>query len=98
MQRRTLGGDGLTVSAIGLGCMGMSEFYSGRDDAESIATIHRALDLGVTLVDTAEVYGPHINEELVGRALAQSELFLDRAAAPAQRQKSQPERQAKIPA
>jgi aryl-alcohol dehydrogenase-like predicted oxidoreductase len=68
MQTRTLGG--LRVSAIGLGCMGMSEFYGECDDAESIATIHRALELGVTLLDTADMYGPYINEELVGRAIA----------------------------
>ena len=61
----------LTVSRIGLGTMGMSAAYAGAgsDDAESIRAIHRALDLGVTLIDTAEVYGPHVNEELVGRAL-----------------------------
>ena len=67
---RPLGTHGLTVSAQGLGCMGMSEFYGATDDAESVATIHRALDLGVTFLDTADVYGPHINEELVGRAIA----------------------------
>jgi aryl-alcohol dehydrogenase-like predicted oxidoreductase len=69
MQQRTLG-QGLVVSAEGLGCMGMSAFYGERDDAESTATIHRALDLGVTLLDTADVYGPFTNEVLVGQAIA----------------------------
>ena len=69
MQKRKLGNLGLEVSALGLGCMGMSDFYSGRDDNESIKTIHRALDLGVTLLDTADMYGVGKNEELVGRAI-----------------------------
>jgi aryl-alcohol dehydrogenase-like predicted oxidoreductase len=69
MQTTTLGTQGLVVSRQGLGCMGMSDFYGDRDDAESIATIHRALDLGVTLLDTADMYGPFTNEELVGRAI-----------------------------
>ena len=69
MQRRTLGRDGLTVSALGLGCMGMSEFYTGRDDEESIATIRRALDIGVDFLDTADMYGPFTNERLVGQAI-----------------------------
>ena len=66
---RALGRQGLSVSALGLGCMGMSQSYGTFDDAESIATIHRALELGVTLLDTAEVYGPYTNESLIGRAL-----------------------------
>ncbi len=69
MQMRTLGRHGPPVSALGLGCMGMSDFYSGRDDAESIATLQHALDRGVTLLDTADMYGPHTNEVLVGRAI-----------------------------
>ncbi len=70
MRMRTLGRSGLEVSEIGLGCMGMSDFYGGRDEAESLATIHRALDLGVNFLDTADMYGPYTNEELVGRAIA----------------------------
>ena len=69
METRELGRSGLRVGAIGLGCMGMSEFYGPRDEDESIATIHRALELGVTLLDTADVYGPFTNESLLGKAL-----------------------------
>jgi aryl-alcohol dehydrogenase-like predicted oxidoreductase len=70
MEQRTLGTQGLTVSALGLGCMGMSWAYGAPDEAESIRTIHRAFELGITFLDTAEIYGPYTNEELVGRALA----------------------------
>jgi aryl-alcohol dehydrogenase-like predicted oxidoreductase len=70
MKERQLGRSGPKVSALGLGCMGMAEFYSGRDDDESIATIHRALELGITLLDTADMYGRGASEELVGRAIA----------------------------
>ncbi|WP_027165870.1 aldo/keto reductase [Mesorhizobium sp. WSM3224] len=69
LGKRKLGGQGLEVSAIGLGCMGMSQAYGPADEAESIATLHRAIELGCTFLDTAEVYGPFVNEELLGRAL-----------------------------
>jgi aryl-alcohol dehydrogenase-like predicted oxidoreductase len=69
MQKRKLGGEGLEVSALGLGCMGMSQSYGEADESEAIATIHRAIELGVNFFDTAEVYGPFENEELLGRAL-----------------------------
>jgi aryl-alcohol dehydrogenase-like predicted oxidoreductase len=69
MERRKLGRQGLEVSALGLGCMGMSDFYGPTDDVESVATLHRAIELGVTFLDTADMYGPFKNEELLGRAL-----------------------------
>ena len=70
MQKRSLGSQGLVVSELGLGCMGMSEFYGTPDEDESIASIHRAIELGVTFLDTADMYGPFTNERLVGRAIA----------------------------
>src|SRR2546427_1169549 len=78
LPTRALGRSGLSVSAQGLGCMGMSEFYGAGDEVESIATIHRALDLGVTFLDTADVYGVGRNEQLVGKAIRgrRKEVFL----------------------
>ncbi|MEO7598331.1 MAG: aldo/keto reductase [Opitutus sp.] len=78
MQTRTLGTGGPRVSAMGLGCMGMSDFYGGRDDAESLATLHHALDLGITMLDTADMYGPHHNEQLISKVLEtrRSEVFI----------------------
>ena len=69
MEQRALGDQGLAVSALGLGCMGMSESYGTGDEDESISTIHRAIELGVTFLDTADVYGPFTNERLVGKAI-----------------------------
>ncbi len=69
MQKRNLGSEGLAVSELGLGCMGMSEFYGTTDEDESIATIHRAIEIGVTFLDTADMYGPFTNERLVGKAI-----------------------------
>ena len=69
MKQRRLGTQGLTVSELGLGCMGMSEFYGSTNESEAIATIHRALDLGVNFLDTADMYGPFTNEKLVGKAI-----------------------------
>ena len=78
MQFRRLGGNGPRVSALGLGCMGMSDFYGGRDDAESLATLHHALDRGVSMLDTADMYGPHHNEELIAQVLKErrSDVFI----------------------
>src|SRR6478672_2211709 len=73
MDTRALGTQGLRVSAMGLGCMGMSAFYGDRDDAESLRTLERALELGVTFLDTSDMYGPHTNEQLLGRFLAEGD-------------------------
>ena len=70
MNKRNLGNQGLTVSAMGLGCMGMSEFYGTADEKESVATIQRALEMGITFLDTSDMYGPYTNEQLVGKAIA----------------------------
>jgi aryl-alcohol dehydrogenase-like predicted oxidoreductase len=69
VDQRNLGSEGLVVSSLGLGCMGMSEFYGTADEDESVATIHRAIELGVTFLDTADMYGPFTNEKLVGKAI-----------------------------
>src|ERR1700712_715263 len=69
METRKLGSQGLTASQLGLGCMGMSEFYGEKNDEESLKTLHRAYELGITFWDTADAYGPHLNEVLVGKAL-----------------------------
>jgi aryl-alcohol dehydrogenase-like predicted oxidoreductase len=69
MDRRNLVSEGLVVSSLGLGCMGMSEFYGTADEEESIATIHRAIELGIDFLDTADMYGPFTNEKLVGKAV-----------------------------
>src|SRR3954466_12495068 len=84
MKHRTLGAQRLSVSEVGLGCMGMSEFYGPTSEAESIATIHRALELGIDFLDTADAYGPFTNEKLVGRAIAdrRDEVVLDEVKTP----------------
>src|SRR5690242_4059134 len=70
MEIKALGSQGLKASELGLGCMGMSDFYGRKNDQESIKTIHKAYDLGITFYDTADMYGPYLNEELVGKAIA----------------------------